>query len=161
MWSETPTPAKCAPPTVPTTFVPFSWLHKELLLPPSNGVERLSHGPYLPWPPKLFEWGAKLQLALPEPPPHKSHHPHSGPHSTRRVFPLPVDHCQQGTVAWPGGLMAGRFMPCSHSAQHAAFPRTLPLPPAGEVAFFFALSYPKCFLKAPGNASKRFYSLSV
>lgn len=61
--------------------------------------------------------------------------------------------------------MAGRFTPCSHSAQHAAFPGTLPLPPAGEVAdgvaFFFALSYPKCFLKAPGNASKRFYSLSV
>lgn len=45
-WSGTPTPAKCAPYTALTTLAPFSWLHKELLLPPSNGVGRLSH-----WPP--------------------------------------------------------------------------------------------------------------
>lgn len=51
-----------------------------------------------------------------------------------------------------------------HSAWHAALPTpspSLPLPHAGRVAFSFSLNYPKYFLKAPGNVSKRIYRLRV
>lgn len=103
-----------------STLAPFSWLHKGPLLHCWQWRRRLSR---LPWLPDLITQGAKLRPALPKLPPHMPQHPpHSGAHGTRRVSPLLRDHHWQGTAAWQGGLVAGRFTPCSHSAQHAASP---------------------------------------
>lgn len=73
---------------------------------------------------------------------------------------MPRERTQRHLQRWSGVLVEAKLMPCNPFAQHAA-PGMLPLPQAGEMTFSFALNYPKCFPKAPGNASKRFYSLRV
>lgn len=120
-------PQNVHPHMAPSTLAPFSWLHKGLLLPPSNGggevLPLAASSPCLLWPPKPLTQGPKLQPALSKPRLHMPQCPHSGAHSTGRVSPLLRNHCWQGTAAQPGGSVAGGFTPCSHSAQHAAFPR--------------------------------------
>lgn len=165
-WSETPPPfqnmhlTQLQPPLSPSAGYTRNCCR------PSKGAGRLSPTAHQlaihPMATKLLQWGAKLQQALPEPASHMSQQPTLRILQHQKGFPspngpLPTGHNDMARMV--GVRQVHAMQPLCPAC--TAFPRTLPLPPAGEVAFFFALSYPKCFLKAPGNASKRFYSLSV